>query len=159
MIDEKPYYLFGRNIDLTDFCIDHASCSRVHAALVYHKHLDRFFLTDLKSSNKNFKIFLFIIIIFCNLYFNQRNSVCLFSLFIAHGSFIGNIRMESEKPTQLPLDSTFQFGASTRVYTLRKKSTNSKEDSMENIEEASLCLPEYELDVSLYFILFLFFIN
>lgn len=50
MIDEKKCYLFGRNVHLTDFCIDHASCSRVHAALVYHKHLDRFFLVDLGSS-------------------------------------------------------------------------------------------------------------
>lgn len=49
-IDEKPYYTFGRNLQQTDFCIDHQSCSRVHAALVYHKHLNRFFLTDLGSS-------------------------------------------------------------------------------------------------------------
>jgi hypothetical protein len=35
---------------MNDFCIDHASCSRVHAVLVYHKHLDRAFLVDLNSS-------------------------------------------------------------------------------------------------------------
>lgn len=50
MVDEKPYYLFGRNLELTDFCIDHASCSRVHAALIYHRILERFFLMDLGSS-------------------------------------------------------------------------------------------------------------
>lgn len=50
MVDEKKCYLFGRNQQLNDFCIDHASCSRVHAALVYHKHLNRAFLVDLGSS-------------------------------------------------------------------------------------------------------------
>lgn len=50
MIDEKKCYLFGRNVQMNDFCIDHASCSRVHAALVYHKHLNRAFLVDLGSS-------------------------------------------------------------------------------------------------------------
>uniref|UniRef100_A0A8C6X558 Syntaxin-12 n=1 Tax=Naja naja TaxID=35670 RepID=A0A8C6X558_NAJNA len=50
IIDEKKYYLFGRNPDLCDFTIDHQSCSRVHAALVYHKHLKRVFLIDLNSS-------------------------------------------------------------------------------------------------------------
>lgn len=50
MVDEKKCYLFGRNQQLNDFCIDHASCSRVHSALVYHKHLDRAFLVDLGSS-------------------------------------------------------------------------------------------------------------
>merc|ERR1711988_2059454 len=43
MIDEKRCYLFGRNSQLNDFTIDHNSCSRVHAALVYHKHLHRCF--------------------------------------------------------------------------------------------------------------------
>lgn len=50
MVDEKKCYLFGRNSQLNDFCIDHSSCSRVHAALVYHKHLNRAFLVDLGSS-------------------------------------------------------------------------------------------------------------
>ena len=50
MIDEKRCYLFGRNAQMCDFCIDHSSCSRVHAALVYHKHLNRAFLVDLGSS-------------------------------------------------------------------------------------------------------------
>lgn len=50
MIDEKKCYLFGRNKQMNDFCIDHASCSRVHAALVYHKHLNISYLVDLGSS-------------------------------------------------------------------------------------------------------------
>lgn len=32
IIDEKKYYLFGRNPDLSDFTIDHQSHSGVHAA-------------------------------------------------------------------------------------------------------------------------------
>ncbi|CAE1298356.1 PPP1R8 [Acanthosepion pharaonis] len=51
MIDEKKCYFFGRNKQLCDFCIDHASCSRVHAALVWHKHLARPFIMDLGSTH------------------------------------------------------------------------------------------------------------
>ncbi|XP_028836489.1 protein phosphatase 1, regulatory subunit 8b isoform X1 [Denticeps clupeoides] len=54
IIDEKKYYLFGRNPDVCDFTIDHQSCSRVHAALVYHKHLKRLFLIDLNSTHGTF---------------------------------------------------------------------------------------------------------
>lgn len=50
MIDEKKCYLFGRNAQLNDFCTDHASCSRVHAAFVFHKHLHICYLVDLGSS-------------------------------------------------------------------------------------------------------------
>lgn len=50
IIDQKPYYLFGRNKEACDFTLEHTSCSRVHAALVFHKHLNRTFLIDLKSS-------------------------------------------------------------------------------------------------------------
>ncbi|KAL2084950.1 hypothetical protein ACEWY4_020468 [Coilia grayii] len=54
IIDEKKFYLFGRNPDMCDFTIDHQSCSRVHAALVYHKHLKRLFLIDLNSTHGTF---------------------------------------------------------------------------------------------------------
>ena len=40
---------------------------------------------------------------------------------LAHGTFIGSLRLELNKPTQLPLDTTIRFGASTRSYTLREK--------------------------------------
>ena len=53
MIDEKKCYLFGRNKIACDFSIDHGSCSRVHAALVWHKHLNRPFLIDLASGECN----------------------------------------------------------------------------------------------------------
>lgn len=53
-MDEKPCYHFGRNPTLNDFCTDHSSCSRIHSALVYHKHLNRFFLVDLGSTHGTF---------------------------------------------------------------------------------------------------------
>lgn len=81
MIDEKKCYLFGRNAQMNDVCIDHQSCSRVHAAFVYHKHLNIAYLVDLGST---------------------------------HGTFIGNLRIEANKPTQLQMNSQFHFGASTR---------------------------------------------
>lgn len=39
----------------------------------------------------------------------------------AHGTFLGQIRLEAHKPQQVPIDSTISFGASTRTYTIREK--------------------------------------
>ncbi|CAL1278267.1 unnamed protein product [Larinioides sclopetarius] len=121
MIDEKKCYLFGRNPELNDFCIDHASCSRVHAALVYHKHLNRTFLVDLGST---------------------------------HGTYIGSIRLEAHKPTQLPVDSKFHFGASTRIYILRERPqkagrtmSDDLEKKSEELEGGLLGLPESETEL------------
>ena len=68
----------------------------------------------------------------------------------AHGSHIGNVRLEANKPTQLPIDSAFHFGASSRIYTLRAKPKNAKKDSLHDSESVHLTLPEseYEVDVS-----------
>ena len=38
--------------------------------------------------------------------------------FSAHGTYIGNFRLEKNKPTQLPVDSVFRFGESTRRFAL-----------------------------------------
>ncbi|XP_066999381.1 nuclear inhibitor of protein phosphatase 1 [Anabrus simplex] len=121
MIDEKKCYLFGRNPQLNDFCIDHASCSRVHAALVYHKQLNRAFLVDLGST---------------------------------HGTFIGSLRLEAHKPTQLPIDSTFHFGASTRYYIIRERPQTGSRPIIEELEKSSeeaegglLGLPETETEL------------
>ncbi|CAG0885835.1 unnamed protein product [Darwinula stevensoni] len=121
MIDEKKCYLFGRNPHLNDFCIDHASCSRVHATLVYHKNLDRAFLVDLDST---------------------------------HGTFIGHVRLEPKKPTPLPIDSQFHFGASSRLYILRARPQTAQKPIMEELERSSeeahgdlLGLPETEMEL------------
>jgi len=121
MIDEKKCYLFGRNPQMNDFCIDHASCSRVHSALVYHKQLNRAFLVDLGST---------------------------------HGTFIGSLRLESHKPTQLPIDSTFHFGASTRYYIIRERPQTGARPIIEELEKTSeeaegglLGLPETETEL------------
>ncbi len=92
----------------------------------------------------------------------------LFCVLLAHGTFIGNIRLESEKPTQLPVESVIHFGASTRTYTLREKPTltssmqvtlqgNSeqnvdKEDNDENEGSAGgfLGLPESDTDLKVH---------
>lgn len=122
MIDEKKCYLFGRNPQMNDFCIDHASCSRVHAAFVYHKHLNIAYLVDLGST---------------------------------HGTFIGSIRLEPHKPTQLQINSSFHFGASTRYYTLRERpsvgsrTNNIMEDipMMDTSDGTYLGLPESQTDL------------
>jgi hypothetical protein len=80
-----------------------------------------------------------------------------FLLFIAHGTFIGSLRLESHKPTQLPIDSTFHFGASTRYYIIRERPQTGARPIIEELEKTSeeaegglLGLPETEteLDVS-----------
>ncbi|OQR79170.1 nuclear inhibitor of protein phosphatase 1-like [Tropilaelaps mercedesae] len=108
MIDQKKCYLFGRNADICDFPVEHQSCSRVHAALVYHRHLERAFLVDLGST---------------------------------HGTYIGSIRLESQRPTQLPVDAKFHFGASTRIYILRERPQNKEEEGI------TVELPESELEL------------
>ncbi len=75
--------------------------------------------------------------------------------YIAHGSYIGSIRIEANKPTQLPIDSSFHFGASTRIYTLREKpnqKSSTIDPNSEDVESGLLGLPETEteLDVSLF---------
>ncbi|KAM7341797.1 nuclear inhibitor of protein phosphatase 1 [Cochliomyia hominivorax] len=121
MVDEKKCYLFGRNAQMNDFCIDHASCSRVHAAFVYHKHLNIAYLVDLGST---------------------------------HGTFIGTLRLEAHKPTQLHVNSTFHFGASTRRYILRERPSAGQRNSiMEDIpmnetsDGALLGLPETQTEL------------
>ena len=127
MIDEKKCYLFGRNPQMTDFCIDHNSCSRVHSALVYHQHLSRAFLVDLGSSK-------FIHLLVCTMFFKGFQ---FFHRFSAHGTFIGNIRLEKQKPTQLPVDSSFHFGASTRKYIIRERPQAGPRPIMEELERSA----------------------
>ncbi|CAK8691258.1 nuclear inhibitor of protein phosphatase 1-like [Clavelina lepadiformis] len=112
IIDEKKCYYFGRNSDTCDFLIEHASCSRVHAALLYHKHLKRMFIIDLGSM---------------------------------HGSFIRNLRLEANKPTPVPFDTTFHFGASTRSYILKERpNVAPQRDDMKNEEDSAFDLPQEE---------------
>lgn len=77
--------------------------------------------------------------------------------FIAHGTFIGSLRLEAYKPTQLPIDSGFHFGASTRNYIIRERPQTGMRPIIDEIEKAGeesegglLGLPESEteLDVS-----------
>jgi hypothetical protein len=39
----------------------------------------------------------------------------------AHGTFIGSIRLEHQKPQQVFVDSELRFGASTRTYIVRER--------------------------------------
>ena len=83
---------------------------------------------------------------------------------LAHGTFIGTIRLEPQKPTQVQVDSVIRFGASSRSYVLREKpampssslkqSENSQrmdDDTEEGSKGGLLGLPESdtELDVRL----------
>lgn len=72
----------------------------------------------------------------------------------AHGTYIGSIRLEANKPTQLPVDSKFHFGASTRIYILRERpqkasrsSNDDREKKSEELEGGLLGLPESETEL------------
>ena len=95
------------------------------------------------------------------------NYLIVLYYFLAHGTFIGSVRIEAQKPTQLPIDSMFHFGASTRNYILRERPTQGSKPIMEELEKATdeaegglLGLPETEteLDVSYpsFLLIFLF---
>lgn len=118
MIDEKKCYFFGRNKQLCDFCIDHASSSRVHAALIWHKHLNRPFIIDLGST---------------------------------HGTYIGNLRLDSKKPQQVPIDSSIHFGASTRTYIIRERPQSKlplpSNELSEDVDGNLLGLPDTEVEL------------
>lgn len=67
------------------------------------------------------------------------------------------MRLDANKPTQLPVDSVFHFGASTRNYILRERPQigarpiiDELEKTGEEVEGGLLGLPEteIELDVS-----------
>ena len=75
------------------------------------------------------------------------------------------MRIESEKPTQLPVDSTFHFGASTRYYILRERPQNAPRPILEELEEEAksvhqdggkLGLPESEMELDVRFFFFFF---
>ena len=73
----------------------------------------------------------------------------------AHGSFVGTMRLEPKKPTQLPLDTTISFGASTRSYTLRERPQMSMSVATDGdgllLEEGEggtlLGLPELDIEI------------
>ena len=51
---------------------------------------------------------------------------------IVHGTHLGRIQLEANKPMQLAIDDTFHFGASTRRWILREKPTTA------NVQDTSL---------------------
>ena len=90
---------------------------------------------------------------------------------LAHGTFIGTIRLEPQKPTQVQVDSVIRFGASSRSYVLREKpaiptaalklsenvSENMEQENEESAKGGLLGLPESdtELDVRFNYRVFL----
>jgi len=116
MIDETKCYFFGRNKDQCEFVIDHGSCSRVHAVLLWHKHLNRSFLIDLGST---------------------------------HGTFIGSIRLDPNKPQQVFVDSELKFGASTRTYIIRERPQLNKHFPSSMLQSANNSLNESKEDDSI----------
>lgn len=98
MIDEKKCYLFGRNKQLNDFCIDHGSCSRVHAALVYHKNLNISYLVDLGSSKWTSSFFM-----------PSLNAILMFITFHFQHTAPSSVRCVSKRISQQSYSWTRHF--------------------------------------------------
>mmetsp|Transcript_23139 Transcript_23139/g.32041 ORF Transcript_23139/g.32041 Transcript_23139/m.32041 type:complete len:253 (-) Transcript_23139:71-829(-) len=49
-LEDKSFYLFGRNKEMCDFVIEHSSVSRTHCAIVHHEN-KRLYLIDLCSTH------------------------------------------------------------------------------------------------------------
>ncbi|XP_067942585.1 nuclear inhibitor of protein phosphatase 1-like [Watersipora subatra] len=56
------------------------------------------------------------------------NRPFLIDLGSTHGTWIGRLRLDSKKPTQVPSDSEFHFGASTRRYVIRERPQQNAEN-------------------------------
>lgn len=114
MIDEKKCYLFGRNAQFCQFVLDHASCSRVHSALVYHKFLNITYLVDLGSSHGTY-------IGSVRLEPHKPTplhfGMCYYFSFTLTVSFINFFPI---------LANSFHFGASTRSYILRERPSGTR---------------------------------
>ena len=72
---------------------------------------------------------------------------------LAHGTYIGTIRLDGKKPQQVPIDSEIHFGASTRRYVIRERPTmptslsTSDDKNKEDLEGGLLGLPESETEL------------
>lgn len=82
---------------------------------------------------------------------------CVILMILAHGTYLGHIRLEPHKPQQVPIDSTISFGASTRTYTIREKpqtqgSTGTGDSKTGEDEELKglLGLPEEETELEVH---------
>ena len=97
--------------------------------------------------------------------------------YLAHGTFIGSLRLDPNKPQQVFVDSELKFGASTRTYIIRERpqlnkhfpsmlqsnlnnSLNDSKDLDDSINMSNIAaLPESEaeLDVRIAKVLFFSF--
>lgn len=73
---------------------------------------------------------------------------------IAHGTFLNEVRLDALKPTPVDSDSSFSFGASSRVYSLRERpqAAEASVEDEQTSEGTLLGLPDDEekLDVRVH---------
>ena len=96
-----------------------------------------------------------------NMYARTASLICS-SYFLAHGTFIGSIRLEVDKPQHVPIDSDIHFGASTRRYVIRERPQTMQpsmggidEKTGEELEGGLLGLPETETELDVRHSLYL----
>ena len=95
---------------------------------------------------------------------NKHHSFC--SFFVAHGTFIGSVRVDPHQPVQVQVDSTLSFGASTRCFTLRERpnmqsamsnNSNTNQDDADVGMRGLLGLPEEDTELNVRLHLFILY--
>ena len=112
----KGCFFFGRNSDQVDYVLNHASCSRVHAVLLFNPIIERFFLNDFGSGKFSFSTFFLFSVIF------QEYLFLIIST--ANGSFVDKSKkpLEANHLVHIPFELNFSFGASTRLFRIVNRS-------------------------------------
>ena len=112
-ISKQSAYLIGRNQDICDIVLGHASCSSQHAVLQYRA------LPVSNTDNDNNNI---------AMTQQQQRLQCLpylMDLESTNGTFINGIRLDAARYYQLKKGDVIQFAASTREYVLLTANTTS----------------------------------
>ncbi|GAV02688.1 protein phosphatase 1 regulatory subunit 8 [Ramazzottius varieornatus] len=71
----------------------------------------------------------------------------LIDLGSTHGTFVGNIRLEPNKPQQLFSDTSFHFGASTRQYLVKEKVKPDDKTTEDGKKKVEVVLPTNEKEL------------
>lgn len=100
-ISKQSAYLIGRNEDIADICVQHASCSSQHAVIQYRA-------LPGKDGRLN-----------CQPYLMDLEST--------NGTFLNGVRIDAARYYQLKKGDVIKFGASAREYVLLTANTKSIE--------------------------------
>lgn len=94
-LHRQPYYLFGRDRDIADIPLDHPSCSKQHAVIVYREIVSQ----DKETLKKTSTIKPYVM-----------------DLGSTHGTFLNDVKLDDKRYVELFEKDCIKFGYSTREY-------------------------------------------